>query len=188
MTAEEDTPVAGRAGRRGVLLGAGAVALAAGAGAAWWQVGSRSGGDDAATTALWAVTVPQPDGTPLALQALRGRPVLVNFWATWCPPCVEELPLIDAFHRQHTANGWQVVGLALDKPAAVQAFLAKMQLSFPIGILGLSGMSVLKPLGNVGGGLPFTVVLNAAGDVHARKMGQITPGDLQQWVGGTTRS
>ena len=172
--------------RRGLMVGAGAVALLAGAGAAWW--GARSRPMDPAETALWAPSATQPDGAPLTMASLRGRPTLVNFWATWCPPCVEELPLIDAFYREHAANGWQVVGLALDKPAAVQSFLAKTPVTFPIGILGLGGMGVLKTLGNSGGGLPFTLVLNAKGALQDRKMGQITTIDLQGWARETTRS
>lgn len=174
-------------GRRGLVLGASAAALLAGVGAAWWS-GRSQPADDAASQALWAVQGEQPDGAPLAMASFRGRPTLVNFWATWCPPCVEELPLIDAFFRQHATNRWQVVGLALDKPAAVRTFLAKTPVTFPVGILGLSGMSVLKTLGNTGGGLPFTLVLDAAGKVQARKMGQITPDDLQGWAHKTTRS
>ena len=172
--------------RRGLMLGAGAAALLAGVGAAWW--GGRSRPVDPAVAALWALSATQPDGAPLAIASLRGRPTLVNFWATWCPPCVEELPLIDAFYREHVANGWQVVGLALDKPAAVQAFLAKTPVTFPIGILGLGGMSILKTLGNTGGGLPFTLVLNAGGALQDRKMGQITTMDLQGWARETTRT
>lgn len=172
--------------RRGVVLGAGAAALLAGAGVAWW--GGRPQAADPAVAALWDLGAAQPDGTPLAMASLRGRPLLVNFWATWCPPCVEELPLIDAFYREQAAAGWQVVGLALDKPASVQAFLAKTPVTFPIGILGLGGMGVLKTLGNSGGGLPFTLVLNAEGGLRDRKMGQITTVDLQRWARETTRS
>ena len=172
--------------RRGLMLGAGAAALLAGAGAAWW--GGRSRPVDPAAAALWALNATQPDGAPLAMASMRDRPTLVNFWATWCPPCVEELPLIDAFYREHAANGWQVVGLAVDKPAAVQAFLTKTPVTFPIGILGLGGMSVLKTLGNSGGGLPFTLVLNARGELQDRKMGQITPINLQSWARETKRS
>ncbi len=90
--------------------------------------------------------------------------------------------MIDAFFRQHGPNGWQVVGLAVDKPAAVQKFLDKTPVGFPVGILGLAGLSVVKELGNQAGGLPFTLVLDAAGHVVERKIGQITPQDLQRWA------
>jgi thiol-disulfide isomerase/thioredoxin len=124
----------------------------------------------------------RPEGGTLPMAGFRGRPLLVNFWAPWCPPCVEELPMIDAFFRQHAPNGWQVVGLAVDKPEAVQKFLGKTPVAFPVGILGLAGLSVVKELGNAAGGLPFTLVLDAAGHVAERKIGQITPQDLQRWA------
>jgi thiol-disulfide isomerase/thioredoxin len=176
-------------GRRAWMWGAGAVALCAGAGAAWWgrKPSMTAAASQAEADALWAVKAEQPDGSALNMTAFRGRPLLVNFWATWCPPCVEELPMVDSFFREQQGNGWQVVGLALDKPAAVQAFLAKTPVSFPVGILGMGGMSVLKAAGNTGGGLPFTIVLDPDGTVQNRKMGQITLIDLQDWASKTRR-
>lgn len=166
--------------RRGVLLGAGAAALAAGVGAAWWLRRPAAGSEEAAD--LWALQSERPDGSALAMAAFRGRPLLVNFWAPWCPPCVEELPMIDAFFRQRVASGWQVVGLAVDKPVAVQNFLGRTPVSFPVGILGLAGLGVVKRMGNDGGGLPFTLVLRAGGQVLDRKIGQITAEDLDRWA------
>lgn len=167
--------------RRGVLLAAGAVALVAGAGSAWWL--RRTGAAVPAESAgLWALQTERPDGGTLPMATFKGRALLLNFWAPWCPPCVEELPMIDAFFRQHAPNGWQVVGLAVDKPAAVQKFLAKTPVAFPVGILGLAGLWVVKELGNAAGGLPFTLVLDATGHVAERKIGQITPQDLQRWA------
>lgn len=169
------------AARRSVLLAAGACALVAGAGAAWWsrRLGAAVPPESAG---LWSLQSERPDGGTLPMADFRGRALLVNFWAPWCPPCVEELPMIDAFFRQHGPNGWQVVGLAVDKPAAVQKFLDKTPVGFPVGILGLAGLSVVKELGNQAGGLPFTLVLDAAGHVVERKIGQITPQDLQRWA------
>lgn len=177
MTTERKAPA-----RRGVLLAAGSVALAAGAGAAWWARKARGAADDPAVQSFWALQSERPGGGMVAMSDFRNRPLLVNFWAPWCPPCVEELPMIDAFFRQHAGNGWQVVGLAVDKPVAVQNFLGKTPVAFPVGVLGLAGLSVVKDLGNAAGGLPFTLVLDAAGQVVERKIGQITPQDLQRWA------
>ena len=90
--------------------------------------------------------------------------------------------MIDAFFRQRAASGWQVVGLAVDKPVAVQNFLGRTPVSFPVGILGLAGLGVVKRMGNEAGGLPFTLVLHAGGQVLERKIGQITPEDLDRWA------
>ena len=118
----------------------------------------------------------------LAAAGFKGRPLLINFWATWCPPCIEELPLIEAFYRQNSSNGWQVLGIAADKKSSVASFLIKMPLSFPIAIAGLEGVAVSRSLGNLAGGLPFTVVLGRDGQVIQRKIGQIQPEDLHNWA------
>ena len=119
----------------------------------------------------------------MALAALRGRPLLVNFWATWCPPCVEELPLLSNFFQQSSTKGWQVLGIAVDQPDAVKRFLARSPVSFAVAMAGMAGLELSKSLGNLSGGLPFTVVLTADGEVAHRKMGQVTQTDLSAWSG-----
>jgi thiol-disulfide isomerase/thioredoxin len=173
-----DVPTPDR--RRLLFAGVAATALTAGAGVAWWK-GSAQEPTASATDALWLLDFDTPSGSRLAMRTLRGKPLLVNFWATWCPPCVDELPLLDGFYRQNSANGWQVVGLAIDQPSAVRTFLARMPLSFPIGMAGLGGTELSKSMGNQAGGLPFTVVIGAAGEVLHRRMGRVTPADLESW-------
>ena len=131
---------------------------------------------------LWPLDFETPEGTTLAMQSLRGKPLVLNFWATWCPPCIEELPLLDAFYRENSPKSWQVVGLAIDQPSAVRKFLARTPVSFPIALGGLGGTDLGRALGNLAGGLPFTVVVGAGGDVLKRKMGRLTPADLAQWA------
>ena len=166
--------------RRRWLYGAvaGAAALG-GAGLAWWRFQPHAM-QDGAEAALWSMEFDTPTGgAPLAMKALQGRPVLLNFWATWCPPCVEELPMLNAFYRENASKGWQVVGLAIDQPSSVRKFLDRLPLDFPVG---LAGTELGRSLGNLTGGLPFTVVLGQGGRVLHRKMGQVTPDDLKQWV------
>jgi thiol-disulfide isomerase/thioredoxin len=162
----------------------GGVAAAAVAAGAWWRLGGAGGagaGGEALDNAFWAQDFDRPDGGQLALASLRGKPTIVNFWATWCPPCVDELPLLDRFFRENASNGWQVVGLAIDKPDAVRQFLGRIPLSFPIGMAGFQGIDWVKRLGNTDGGLPFSLLLDASGRLEARKMGQLTTDDLQKW-------
>lgn len=170
------------AARRRMLYAAVAgLAAAGGAGLAWWKFQPHAA-ERGAEAALWSMEVEKPEGGMLSLRALSGKPLVVNFWATWCPPCVEELPLLNAFYRQHAADGWQVVGLAIDQPSAVRKFLQRMPLDFPIGLAGLGGTELGRSLGNLTGGLPFTVVLGGEGRVLHRKMGQVTSEDLQLWT------
>ncbi len=115
------------------------------------------------------------------MASFKGKPLLLNFWATWCPPCVEELPLLDGFYKQNASNGWQVLGLAIDQPSAVRNFLTKMPLSFAIGLAGLEGTDLVKSMGNLSGALPFTVVFGQSGQLLHRKMGLVSAADLSQW-------
>ena len=111
----------------------------------------------------------------------KGKPLLLNFWATWCPPCIEELPMIQAFWRENATHGHQVVALAIDQPSAVRRFLERQPLGFAVGLAGLEGTNLAKSLGNSAGGLPFTVFFKADGSIWRQKMGQLTPDDFSQW-------
>jgi thiol-disulfide isomerase/thioredoxin len=173
--------------RRAWLRRVAALSAMGGLGAAWWRMqsaGQGGAGQLAAdvSTALWASRFDQPGGGTLVMQTLRGRPLLLNFWATWCPPCVAELPLLDRHYQQHQSQGWQVVGLAVDQPAAVRTFLQKTPLSFPVGLAGAGGVALSRSLGNLAGGLPFSVLLNEAGDVLHRKMGGLSAAELRDWT------
>ena len=137
---------------------------------------------NAAQDAFWAMRFDTPDGQPLPMNRFRGKPLLVNFWATWCPPCVEELPLLDAFYKAHKARGWQVLGLAVDQPSAVRKWLHAKPLSFAVGMAGLNGVQSSKSLGNLAGGLPFTAVFGASGALLHRKVGKVSQEDLTQWA------
>jgi thiol-disulfide isomerase/thioredoxin len=156
------------------------VALAA-AGAGALFSARRLALDEPDTTGLWDRSFPAPDGSALALATLRGRPLLVNFWATWCPPCVEELPLLSSFYNENKANGWQLIGLAVDKPEPVARFLAKSPVSFPVALAGLEGVELTRALGNAAGGLPFSVLFDATGQLRDRKLGQLHARDLAAW-------
>jgi thiol-disulfide isomerase/thioredoxin len=170
---------------RRLLLGATAASAALlGAGTAWWRSREPDGVPAVEPVqGFWSLQWDTPEGSKLSMQSLRGRPLLLNFWATWCAPCVEELPLINDFYRQNKANGWQVLGLAVDKLAPVQGFLKKMPLDFPVGMAGLSGAELGRGLGNAAGGLPFSVVLGAQGAVLYRKMGRLHAEDLAGVLG-----
>lgn len=177
---KKETPVAVR--RRWLYAAVAVAAGLTGAGWAWWRY-RPAAVDDHALSGLWALSFERPDGQRLAMQDLRGRPLLINFWATWCPPCVEEMPLLDAFYRENDANGWQVLGLAVDKGGAVRDFLGKQPVTFPVALAGMEGLALSKSLGNISGGLPFSVVFGADGQLQNRKIGKVSAEDLALWRG-----
>lgn len=182
----ESSPETGAPGpvapaRRRLLYGA--VAAAAGAtglGLAWWQK-QRQPALAPEQAALWQLEFQTPGGAPLAMHGFAGKPLLLNFWATWCPPCVEELPLLDRFFAENRSKGWQVLGLAVDQAAPVNSFLQRMPLQFPVALAGFAGIELSKSLGNLSGGLPFTVVLGESGAVLHRKIGLVKEDDLKLW-------
>ncbi len=178
--------------RRTLIYGGVAAAAGlAGVGVAWRQSQSRAGpasdpgdagGAGAELEPFWRQTFDTPTGASLAMASFAGKPLLVNFWATWCPPCVEELPLLDRFYQENKTKSWQVLGLAVDQPSAVRAWLQRKPLSFPVVMAGFGGTELSKALGNLAGGLPFTVVFGASGQLLHRKSGKVSPADLAQWI------
>ena len=188
--------------RRKIAIGAVAAAAGlAGVGTAWWKlrphdVAPRPGADRAtaapsadagapsedAVEAFWKSSYDSPEGAPLAMSSFRGKPLLVNFWATWCPPCIEELPLLDSFYQANKDKSWQLLGLAVDQPSAVRKWLQTKPLSFPVCMVGFGGTELSKSFGNLSGGLPFSVMLGASGQLLHRKTGKVTAEELALWA------
>lgn len=128
---------------------------------------------------LWSAAVTNTDGKPQSLAAYRGRPVVVNFWASWCGPCVAEMPELSALQREYAKKGIQFVGLGVDSATNVKAFLQKVKVEYPVYIAGFGGADLARAFGNQAGGLPFTVVIDAKGTVRSTKLGQIKPDELR---------
>lgn len=162
-----------------------ALASAVGGGAAWWR--ATSSGDNAAESAadLWTLTFESLDGGPVRMADRRGRPLLLNFWATWCGPCVAEMPLLDQFAKERSAAGWQVLALAIDGADSVRRFVSERSLRLPVAIAGADGVELSRSLGNKLGALPFSVIFDAAGLPLARNLGAVSPALLARWVGLT---
>ena len=167
--------------RRALYAGVAAAAGVTGAGLAWRHQGSGEQ-VSAELNVLWDSEFRRPGGQRLRLSDYQGSGLVVNFWATWCPPCVEEMPLLDAFYRENSSKGWQVIGLAIDQPSQVRRFLDQFPVTYPIGLAGLGGSELARSLGNAEGALPFTVVVDALGRVKQRKLGRLSEEEVKSWA------
>jgi thiol-disulfide isomerase/thioredoxin len=173
--------------RRALAAGVAVAAASAGLGFAWWRQNAQPAGDSGQgnpepSVDVWRLRFETPQGGEVALDSLRGKPLVLNFWATWCPPCVEEMPLLDRFLREHGAAGWQVFGLAVDNAAPVREFLARHPVDFPIGLAGMQGVALSRSLGNRHGALPFSVIYDSQGTAVERKLGAASVAELGAWA------
>ncbi|MFN9708749.1 MAG: TlpA disulfide reductase family protein [Burkholderiales bacterium] len=132
---------------------------------------------------FWRLEFLSPEGRVIALSQFKGRPLLLNFWATWCPPCLKEMPLLSHFQRNQGSQGWQVLGLAIDAVPPVKAYLKQNPMEFDIGIAGFDGLDLAFELGNSTRQLPFSVLFNREGTVIGRQLGVLTAPDLAQLQG-----
>ena len=137
---------------------------------------------------LPAITLPNLDGTPVNLAGFRGRPLLINVWASWCRPCVEEMPELAAFAAAQPADGVQVLGMALDTPEGVRDFLARVPVGYPI-VLEMPGADDASVrLGNAQGLLPYSVLVDAHGRIVKQKLGPFKHGEISRWAASNRES
>lgn len=170
-------PTFGRRARVALLfVVAAALALAAGLYAA-----QRWGGDghprDAGT--LLAVALPDAGGHEQPLAQWRGKVLVVNWWATWCAPCREEMPRFVKAQADLGARGVQFVGIAVDEPARVQAFLQEMRLNYPALVGGMGALELSRTYGNRLSALPFTVVVDRQGRVAHTQLGPLKEAEMR---------
>jgi thiol-disulfide isomerase/thioredoxin len=118
--------------------------------------------------ALFAQSMNDASGTSQSLSRWKGKALIVNFWAPWCAPCVEEMPELDSLGKQIN-----VIGIGIDSPSNIAAFAGKHKISFPLYVAGMSGTDLARDFGNKGGGLPFTVLIGADGTVRKTYLGRL---------------
>lgn len=162
--------------RRSVMLGGGALAVLALAGGA--AVSFRRLALDPQDVEALAVfhqhNWEDARGQGFDARALKGQPMVLNFWATWCPPCVEEMPELGALQREFASAGLRVVGLGVDTAARIAAFETKMTLGYPLLVAGGAGAELGRRLGNASGALPFTIVVDRQGRIRDRILGRFS--------------
>src|SRR5215470_4712798 len=117
----------------------------------------------AGVSSLMAAQLPDTNGQNQKLDQWRGQVLVVNFWATWCTPCRQEIPEFIKVQQKWSSRGVQVVGIAIDEDDKVRPYAAQLKINYPILIAGLDGIELARQAGNRVGGLPFTVILNRKG-------------------------
>ena len=157
------------------LCGVGMAAAAAGGLAGVLALQSGSGAAE-----LLAAGFTDLDGRTRRLMEWRGRALLCNFWATWCAPCREEVPLLVAAKQHLTDDDTELVGIAIDNVDNVRQFADKYGINYPLLIGNVTSLSVLRRLGNAAGALPYTVVLDRHGSLVERHLGALTEAELRK--------
>lgn len=159
-----------------------AIALLFGASGAW--VASRSqapaplastaaAGLTAPVQALFAQSLPDAAGTTQALAQWKGKAMLVNFWAPWCGPCVQEMPELSALQTEYAGKALQIIGVGIDSPANIAQFAARFKIAYPLYVAGMAGTELSRGFGNTAGGLPYTVLIGADGQVKKTYLGRL---------------
>lgn len=128
---------------------------------------------------------PDLKGKPQAIAQWKGKPLIINFWASWCGPCRAEMPEFVEQQRKY-AGKVQFVGIAFDEPQFVKPFVQSLRINYPILIAPPEAMPLMKQEGNRVGGLPFTVIYNAKGEKVAAEAGLLKKEKLQTYLEGLT--
>ena len=165
-----------RARRITLLVVVATVALAAGFWLQPWNRGAQR--DSGNVSRLMEASLPDMDGKSQALAQWRGKVLVVNFWATWCLPCLEEIPQFVRMQEKFGTQGLQFVGIAVDSVVKVREFAAKYQMNYPVLIGGIEAIELARTAGNEFGALPFTVVMDRNGGLIATELGGLSEGKL----------
>jgi thiol-disulfide isomerase/thioredoxin len=139
--------------------------------------------ETASTAPLFALTLHGPDDKPVVLASLKGKPLLVNFWARWCGPCRKEIPDLAATHAKFRGKGLAMLGIAIEDAAnrdSVREFAKAYEMNYTLLLGGVEqGIALMQALGNPKGGLPFTVVIDQRGRIVAHKLGAMSRAEME---------
>jgi len=175
--------------RRGSLLALGAVSAAAalaGIGASWWRSGRGAAASSLAP--LLAQAFEDPEGAPHKLADWQDRVLLVNFWATWCPPCVAEMPALQHIFEEYAGRGAMVVGVGIDTAQRIRAFRDQYKIAFPLLVAGSGGNDLGRALGNDNGVLPYTVMVLGGARIARQHIGALVADEVRTWLDEAIRA
>lgn len=133
-----------------------------------------------AVTQLMAESIPDAAGTPQPLRQWQGKLLVVNFWATWCAPCVQEMPELSALQTELAGKNIQILGIGIDSAKNIAEFSSKYKITYPLFAAGMGGARLTRAFGNQAGGLPFTVLITPSGQIHKTYLGQLKMEELRR--------
>ena len=157
-----------------------AVALAAAGGGAAYHLWLRPAGPEQVAQLVYSAHLPDTGGVGHSFEQWRGRVLVVNFWATWCAPCREEIPGFVRLQERHGERGLQFVGIAIDQPGKVADFAREFRINYPVLIGGPESLDLLRSAGNQQAILPYTLVIDRTGKVAARQPGGVKEDRLEE--------
>lgn len=128
------------------------------------------------------ITLKDITGTPRALSEWRGKLLLVNFWATWCSPCLHEIPMLIETQQRYGERGLQIVGPAMDEAEAVRNGAPQLGINYPVLVGDAEIVDAMQALGDTLGALPYSVLIDANGEIVFRKHGEFKAEELQQLI------
>ena len=143
---------------------------------------------NAAVAKLMALDLPDTTGKSQPLAQWQGKVLVVNFWATWCPPCRKEIPAFSAMSGKYRDKGVQFVGISIDTPTNVRDFQREHRVGYPLLIAEPSVVQLTESLGNAAQGLPFTVIVDKTGMISVVKLGMLSEEELDRKLAELTRS
>jgi thiol-disulfide isomerase/thioredoxin len=165
-----------------IIAIAAGLGLAAGAYLGLSRAPGSSGPAQSAIDALYATTLPDLETRPQPMAQWKDRILIVNFWATWCPPCREEIPGLIRAQSRSSSKNVQIVGIALDTQEKVAEFTKSVGINYPVVIGGLDAISLTEMLGNKSGALPYTVFISPGGKLARTHLGLVSEAQVDRVV------
>jgi len=134
------------------------------------------------TTPLEDFSLKDLKGEVHSISEWQGQVRIINFWATWCPPCRKEIPDLMALQQDYQNRGVTVIGIAIDDPEAVTEFLSTTQITYPLLIATDEGINLSRQLGNTISAVPFTVIIDAQGIMKYKHQGELNKLDIESII------
>jgi thiol-disulfide isomerase/thioredoxin len=139
---------------------------------------------ESAPANFFVLSMPDDGGKMQEFAQWKGKTLILNFWATWCAPCVQEMPDLSALQIQSKGKNLQILGIGIDSASNIKEFVSKYPVNYPLYVAGMDGSELSRQFGNQGGGLPFTVLLGPDGRIRKTYLGRLKMDELRADLAG----